>query len=107
MTQHERQSLISAASIGGLNVLSLVNEGLGAAINYALTRNLGDNVDQYVLFYDMGAGTTTATLVNYKTTEEQKNNSTYLNIQPVGVAWDQTLGTFTLVNQSFILKSFY
>jgi len=92
LTQHERQSLINAASIGGLNVLSLVNEGLGAAINYALTRNLGDNVDQYVLFYDMGAGTTTATLVNYKTTDDSKTNSTYLNIQPVGVAWDQGLG---------------
>jgi actin-like ATPase involved in cell morphogenesis len=92
LTQHERQALIASANIGGLNVLSLVNDGFSAAINYALTRNMGDAVDQYVLFYDMGAGKTSSTVVHFKTTEDPKTNNTFLSIQPVGMAWDQTLG---------------
>ena len=61
---------------------------------YALTRDglEGDNVLHRALFYDMGAGTTSATIIEFKSMHDAKKNSTYLNVQPIAVAWDTNLG---------------
>jgi len=91
-THHERQAFINAAEIADLNVLTLINEGFAAAINYALIRDLGDDVDMSAVFYNVGESHTSATLVQFKTTEDLKKNSTFLNLHTVATAWDESLG---------------
>lgn len=91
-THHERQALINAAEIADLNVLTLINEGFAAAINYALIRDLGDDVDMSAVFYNVGDAHTSATLVKFKTTEDLKKNSTFLAVHTVATAWNDRLG---------------
>jgi hypoxia up-regulated 1 len=62
--QAERQGLLDAAEIAGLNVLSLINEHAGAALQYGIDKDFTDG-DRYVVFYDMGASNTYAALVHF------------------------------------------
>ena len=62
--QAERQGLLDAAEIAGLNVLSLINEHAGAALQYGIDKDFTDE-DRYVVFYDMGASNTYAALVHF------------------------------------------
>jgi len=61
-THHQRQAVLDAAKIGGLTVLQLLNHHTALGINFALARKEMEG-DNNVIFYDMGASTTTATLV--------------------------------------------
>eukprot|EP00339_Tiarina_fusa_P008630 CAMPEP_0117023644 /NCGR_PEP_ID=MMETSP0472-20121206/17629_1 /TAXON_ID=693140 ORGANISM="Tiarina fusus, Strain LIS" /NCGR_SAMPLE_ID=MMETSP0472 /ASSEMBLY_ACC=CAM_ASM_000603 /LENGTH=864 /DNA_ID=CAMNT_0004729829 /DNA_START=146 /DNA_END=2740 /DNA_ORIENTATION=- len=66
ITQLERQGYINAAKIAGLNVISLVHEGSGAAVQYLRSRLLGEeDLEQYTIFYNVGAGHTSATLTRF------------------------------------------
>ncbi len=52
-TQWERAALLQAAKMAGLEVLSLVNEGTAVAIDYFVSRTIGDE-PKLVMLYDMG-----------------------------------------------------
>lgn len=60
----QRQAVIDAASLAGLNVLGLVNAHAGAALQFGIERSF-ENVTQRVVFYDLGANSLEAALVEY------------------------------------------
>ncbi|KAG5519791.1 hypothetical protein PMAC_000064 [Pneumocystis sp. 'macacae'] len=93
-TDTERYVLLDSAEIAGLNVISLVNDGLAIAINYATTR-LFDEEPQYHVFYDMGAGSTTATFVSFRT-RVHPNNKTVTAVEVMGVGYDRNFGGDTI-----------
>lgn len=62
--QSERKAVIQAAQLAGVNVLSLINEHSGAALQYGIDKKFA-NDSKYVVFYDMGATSTYAALVYF------------------------------------------
>ncbi|ORX77551.1 HSP70-domain-containing protein [Anaeromyces robustus] len=90
--QYERLSMVNAAEIAGIRVLSVMNEDTAAAVNYAMTRNF-ENQPRYFVFYDMGASCTTITLVGIKSVhnpEEKSKKSPEIEI--IDFNYDKTLG---------------
>ena len=63
------------------------------AINYGTTRIFTEE-PQYHLIYDMGAGSTTATVVSFitRTVKQGKTNKTITEIMTHGTGFDRTLG---------------
>ncbi|XP_061999630.1 heat shock 70 kDa protein 18-like [Rosa rugosa] len=53
-TDSQRQAMIDAGAIAGLNVLQIVNEGTASAINYAVERRVSRK--KRILVFDLGAG---------------------------------------------------
>lgn len=53
----ERMATRRAAKIAGIDVLSIVNEPVAAAINYGLGKQTGISDPKNVLLYDLGGGT--------------------------------------------------
>ncbi len=90
----QRLAIHQSAEIAGLNVLGIVNENLGAAIQYGLEKRF--NKTENVIFYNMGSSYTQVSLVSFKTTEElnKATNKTfeYNTISVLGEAWDKNLG---------------
>ncbi|MED6157867.1 hypothetical protein PIB30_027396 [Stylosanthes scabra] len=60
--QAERKGVLQAAQLAGINVLSLINEHSGAALQYGIDKDFS-NESRHVVFYDMGSGSTYAALV--------------------------------------------
>ena len=54
--QFERQAILDAADLAGLNVLQLINVDTAVALHYGITRKF--NTTEYHVFYDMGAAST-------------------------------------------------
>ncbi|KAJ8968762.1 hypothetical protein NQ317_012719 [Molorchus minor] len=93
--QVERRALLQAAEMAGLKVLQLINDYTAVAINYGIFRSKTFNeTSQYVIFYDMGASSTSATLVSYQTvkTKERGYVETHPQASILGVGYDRTLG---------------
>ncbi|XP_031256380.1 heat shock 70 kDa protein 17 [Pistacia vera] len=91
--QVERKGLLQAAELAGINVLALVNEHSGAALQYGIDKDFS-NGSRHVIFYDMGATTTYAALVYfsaYKAKEFGKTASVN-QFQVKDVRWDPELG---------------
>lgn len=63
------------------------------ALNYAINRKF-TSTPEYHIFYDMGAGSTVASLVSFSNVEvtEGKRNKTYPQIEVKAVGYDRTLG---------------
>lgn len=62
--QAERKGLVRAAKLAGINVLSLINEHSGAALQYGIDKDFS-NESRHVIFYDMGTSSTYAALVYF------------------------------------------
>ncbi|XP_050307767.1 hypoxia up-regulated protein 1 [Anthonomus grandis grandis] len=93
--QVERKAFLKAAELAGLKVLQLMNDYTAVALNYGIFRAKTFNeTAQYVMFYDMGASSTTATLVSYQTvkTKERGFVETHPQVSILGVGYDRTLG---------------
>ncbi|CAG9788320.1 unnamed protein product [Diatraea saccharalis] len=93
--QAERRSMKEAAALAGLNVLQLINDYTGIAINYGIFRRKEINETAwYALFFDMGAASTKAALVEYKTVKIKDKGyvETVPQLQVIGVGFDRTLG---------------
>ncbi|KYR00890.1 heat shock protein 70 family member [Tieghemostelium lacteum] len=93
--QQQRQAILDAAQLGGLNVMSLVNNINAAAINYAMDRTFLDK-NQTVIFYDMGYKSTKLSLVTFNSFNEviksTKKNKTATNVIVKNTEWDEHLG---------------
>ena len=93
--QVERKALLQAAEIAGLKVLQLVNNYMAFALNYGIfrTKDFNDTA-QYVMFYDMGASSTTAAIVSLQNTKTKERGfvETHPQISIIGVGYDRTLG---------------
>ncbi|KAK3522023.1 hypothetical protein QTP70_021384 [Hemibagrus guttatus] len=94
--QAERRAVLRAAQIAGLKVLQLINDNTAVALNYGLFRRKDINsTAQNMMFYDMGSGSTTATIVTYQTVKT-KETGTQPQLQIRGVGFDRTLGGFEM-----------
>ncbi|XP_041471131.1 hypoxia up-regulated protein 1-like [Lytechinus variegatus] len=93
--QAERRAVLYAAELAGLRVLQLMNDNTAVALNYgAFRRSDFNSTPQNILFYDMGAGSTTATIVSYQLvkTKEKGIQETNPQLAIKGVGFDRTLG---------------
>ncbi|KAL6864121.1 ER-resident heat shock protein [Trichoderma novae-zelandiae] len=98
-TTEEKRALQMAAELAGFKVLSLVSDGLAVGLNYATSRqfpNINEGAKpEYHLVFDMGAGSTTATVMRFQSRTVKdvgKFNKTVQEIQVLGSGWDRTLG---------------
>ncbi|XP_009757679.1 heat shock 70 kDa protein 17 [Nicotiana sylvestris] len=89
----ERKGLLVAAELAGINVLALVNEHSGAALQYGIDKDFS-NGSRHVIFYDMGAGSTYAALVYFSAynTKEFGKTVSANQFQVKDVRWDAELG---------------
>ena len=98
-TAEERRAVKLATEFAELRVLNLISDGLAIGLNYAVSRtfpavNEGAK-PEYHLVYDMGAGSTTATLLKFQgrtVKDVGRFNKTVQEVQVMGTAWDKTLG---------------
>ncbi|ORY86091.1 Hsp70 protein-domain-containing protein [Protomyces lactucae-debilis] len=86
-TQDQRLALIEAAQLAGLRPLELVTDGTAVIIDYAKARPF--NASQMHLVYDMGSGSTSATLVrlsgiSVKDTAKKNKTITYAQVLSLG-----------------------
>uniref|UniRef100_L7M9E8 Hypoxia up-regulated protein 1 n=1 Tax=Rhipicephalus pulchellus TaxID=72859 RepID=L7M9E8_RHIPC len=93
--QAERRALAQAANLGGLKLLQLIGANTAAALNYGVFRRKEFNdTPVHILFYDMGTGSTTATIVAYQTVKTKDKilaeHVPQLSIK--GVGYDRFLG---------------
>lgn len=94
-TQRERRAVIHSAKFAGLKVLQLINVNTAVALNYGVFRRKDFNESaNYILFYDMGASSTVATVAAYQTSKSKERG--FLEVNPLlsikGVGFDRTLG---------------
>ncbi|XP_053703012.1 hypoxia up-regulated protein 1 isoform X2 [Synchiropus splendidus] len=94
--QAERRAVLQAAQMAGLKVLQLINDNTATALNYGVFRRKDiDSTAKNVMFYDMGSGSTTATIVTYQTVKT-KESGTQPQLQIRGVGFDRGLGGFEM-----------
>ncbi|KAK6322555.1 hypothetical protein J4Q44_G00073470 [Coregonus suidteri] len=94
--QAERRAVLQAAQMAGVKVLQLINDNTAVALNYGVFRRKDINsTAQNIMFYDMGSGSTTATIVTYQTVKT-KESGTQPQLQIRGVGFDRSLGGFEM-----------
>jgi hypoxia up-regulated 1 len=98
-TADERRAIERAADLAGITVMSLVSDGLAVGIDYAVKRTFpnvskGEKPEIHMIF-DMGAGSTTATILRFQSKEVKdvgRFNKTVQEVAVLGAGWDKTLG---------------
>ncbi|KAL6363837.1 hypothetical protein LRP88_03262 [Fusarium phalaenopsidis] len=98
-TVDEKRAVQTAAELAGLKVLSLVSDGLAVGLNYATSREFPNvsngSKPEYNLVFDMGAGSTKATIMKFQSRSVKdigKYNKTVQEVLVLGAGWDRTLG---------------
>ncbi|CBF88666.1 hypothetical protein AN0847.2 [Aspergillus nidulans FGSC A4] len=98
-TADEKRSLQLAAELAGLKVDALISDGLAVGLNYAMSRTFPSVSDgekpEYHVVFDMGAGSTTATVLRFQSRKVKdigKFNKTIQEVQVLGAGSDRTLG---------------
>ena len=98
-TAEEKSAIQTAADLAGINILAMTTDGLAVGINYATSRtfpvvNEGGK-PEYNLIFDMGAGSTTATILRFQgksVKDVGRFNKTVQEINVLGAGWDRSLG---------------
>ncbi|XP_049598142.1 hypoxia up-regulated protein 1 [Syngnathus scovelli] len=94
--QAERRAVLQAAHMAGLKVLQLINDNTAVALNYGVFRRKDiDSTGKNVMFFDMGSGSTSATIVTYQTVKTKESGS-QPQLQIRGVGFDRGLGGFEM-----------
>ncbi|KAH0160434.1 actin-like ATPase domain-containing protein, partial [Aureobasidium melanogenum] len=98
-TADERRAIERAADLAGINIMSLVSDGLAVGIDYAVKRTFPSaskgEKPEYHLVFDMGAGSTTATVLRFQSKDVKdigRFNKTIQEVAVMGAGWDKTLG---------------
>lgn len=98
-TAAEKRSLELAAELAGLKIQALVSDALAVGLNYATSRTFPSVSDgespEYHVVYDMGAGSTTASVLRFqsrKVKDVGKLNKTVQEVHVIGSGWDKSLG---------------
>jgi hypoxia up-regulated 1 len=98
-TAEEKRSLELAAELAGLKVDALISEGLAVGLNYATSRQFpsvsNGQKPEYHVIYDMGAGSTTASVLRFQSRSVKdvgKFNKTIQEVHVLGTGWDKALG---------------
>lgn len=99
----EKRALEFAADLAGLKVLGLISDGLAVGLNYATSRTFASITEgaapEFHLVYDMGAGSTSATVlrVQGRTVKDVgRRNKTVQEVQVMSTSWKKSLGGDTL-----------
>ncbi|KAJ5901580.1 hypothetical protein N7495_002108 [Penicillium taxi] len=98
-TAEEKRSLELAVKLAGLNIEALISDGLAVGLNYATARTFpsvsnGEKPEYHVVF-DMGAGSTTASVLRFQSRQIKdigRFNKTIQEIHVLGAGWDRSLG---------------
>jgi len=90
----EKYALTLAAELAKLNVMGFVSDGLAVGLNYATSRTFDEKNPEYHIVYDMGAGSTTASVLRFqgKTVKDGRFKKTVQEVSVMGVGFDRTLG---------------
>lgn len=100
-TVAERRALEVSAKLAGLKVLSVVSDGVAVGINYATSRTFPTvngkepGKPEVNLVFDMGAGSASATVLQFQgrtVKDVGKRNKTVQEVNVLGASWDRTLG---------------
>ncbi|KAK3635290.1 lumenal Hsp70 protein [Elasticomyces elasticus] len=98
-TADERRAIENAAGLAGLNVNAIITDGLAVGLDYAKSRTFPEvtkgEKPEYHIVYDMGAGSTTATLLRFQGKSVKdigRYNKTVQEVAVLGTGWDRTLG---------------
>ena len=98
-TAEERKALEAAAELAGLNVLGMVSDGLAVGLHYATSRTFPSVTDgakpEHHLVFDMGAGSTVATVLRMQgrtVKDTKRSNKAIQEVTVLGAGWDRTLG---------------
>ncbi|KAJ5743127.1 hypothetical protein N7533_010229 [Penicillium manginii] len=98
-TAEEKKSLSMAAELAGLKIEALISDGLAVGLNYATSRTFPSVSDgekpEYHVVFDMGAGSTTASVLRFQSRQVKdigKYNKTVQEVNVLGAGWDKTLG---------------
>ncbi|KAJ8106813.1 hypothetical protein OPT61_g9292 [Boeremia exigua] len=100
-TVAERRALEVSAKLAGLKVLSVVSDGVAVGINYATSRTFPTingkepGRAEVNLVFDMGAGSASATVLQFQgrsVKDVGKRNKTIQEVNVLGTSWDRTLG---------------
>lgn len=83
----QRRAVVDAAKIAGFSTVTLVEDAVGVAVNYASTNIKFNKPLQYHVVYDMGASGTRATLLRF---EQQPDGA--IAVETKGYAVDEALG---------------
>ncbi len=84
----ERQALVDAAQLAGLNPLAIVDETTAAAVQFTIDHPA--TKDTNILFYNMGAGSVQVSIVTLSKKMSKKSNVGQFKVR--AKAWDETLG---------------
>lgn len=99
---YERLAISQAVELSNLKLQGLITENTAAAVQYSLDKQF--NKTENIIFYNMGSGSSQATLVSYLSVFEKKNNITTeikRKIEILAESWDKfTSGN--RVNYNFI-----
>ncbi|CAJ0640731.1 6430_t:CDS:10 [Entrophospora sp. SA101] len=94
--QFERQAILDAAEIAGLHVLFLINDQTAVGINYAITHFSSITEEPQIhLFYDMGAGSTKASVIKFNIVNNKdvgRFNKALVNLEVLSIGYNKTLG---------------
>ncbi|CAD6447281.1 100af906-1dc9-42f0-bf98-804734147c91 [Sclerotinia trifoliorum] len=98
-TTEEKRAVLLAADLAGLRVLELISDGLAVGLNYATSRTFPSVSEggkpEYHMVFDMGAGSTKATVLKFQgrtVKDVGKFNKTIQEVKVLGSSWDRTLG---------------
>ncbi|KAJ5642367.1 hypothetical protein N7490_006367 [Penicillium lividum] len=98
-TAEEKRSLVLAAELAGLKIEALVSDGLAVGLNYATSRRFPSVTDgekpEYHVVFDMGAGSTTVSVLRFQSRQVKdvgRFNKTIQEVHVLGAGWDKTLG---------------
>uniref|UniRef100_A0A8C8J463 Hypoxia up-regulated protein 1 n=1 Tax=Oncorhynchus tshawytscha TaxID=74940 RepID=A0A8C8J463_ONCTS len=97
--QAERRAVLQAAQMAGVKVLQLINDNTAVALNYGVFRRKDINsTAQNMMFYDMGSGSTTATIVTYQTVKTKDSDERACIHTHTGCwgKFDRSLGGFEM-----------
>jgi len=93
-SQAQRESLLIAAEIAGLKVLTLIDENVAAAVQHGVYTEF-NNASHKMLLYNMGSASTKVTLLDFygklpQGAKASAKPSTQIDV--LAKAWDRTLG---------------
>lgn len=98
-----RIAITDAAELAGMKVISLVDDGLATALDYAQKRNdFKQNEKEYHLIFDSGAGSTKASLVSFTNI----NDTVYVELENYAYSDKFNGELFTIMVRAIILEQF-
>uniref|UniRef100_A0A6U6CFQ6 Uncharacterized protein n=1 Tax=Guillardia theta TaxID=55529 RepID=A0A6U6CFQ6_GUITH len=101
--QFERQAVLDAAAIAGLNVLALMNDHTAVALKYGIDHNVASLTEpRNVVFYDMGSTATRVSVVQFSAIPDKEafqKNKTLGQLKVLSTAWDESLGGYAFTSK--------